>query len=297
MQETTIVLTGQRGYLGGALLRSLAASRTAALACLDCDLLDLGRVSETIERIQTKDLTIVHLATVNRRDCRCEHDVQHNVRMLANLLHASRGFAQRSILLASSVDVYGANPSLPINEQSPRQGRDPYSRSKIACEDLLLREHACTAILRFPGIYGVAPREQSLLGTLLAKAGAEGSLTLNNSGKVLRDFVHLEDAVGLLRTWIAKPVSGVWNVASGQSIELGKLFELIRERTGSNFKLTMNPELTERDYDLCFDITRLRAAFPVNVPRDVTRMLDQYLFELGMAEAPRSPVSATLTTS
>jgi len=61
----------------------------------------------------------------------------NNVRGTLELLAAMRRASVRTIVFSSSATVYGDPASVPIREDFPRSGTNPYGRSKLMIEDIL----------------------------------------------------------------------------------------------------------------------------------------------------------------
>jgi UDP-glucose 4-epimerase len=148
---------------------------------------------------------VVHCAgggSVGRSLAAPHADFADTVGSLAAVLEhlRTRAPAARLVLLSSAA-VYGHAATLPIAETAPTQPMSPYGHHKLMAEQLC-RSYAHgyglhVAIVRFFSVYGPGLRKQ-LLWDACNKARA-GVRTFAGSGRELRDFLHVADAVALIR--------------------------------------------------------------------------------------------------
>jgi len=185
-----------------------------------------------------------------------------NCSMLMNLIRATNRFPQRELLFTSSADVFGSNFGLPLTESTPHAPQDWYGLSKSVGEWILRQEKVDHAVFRLPGIFGARVREKSILRQLLFRGLHEGVVSLNARGEALRDFVHIDDLIALILAWLRAPCQGVWNIASGTSSKLSDLVSELRNAWGASFDIALTEEKSARDFDLVFDPSSLRNAFP-----------------------------------
>ena len=86
---------------------------------------------------------------------------QTNVTGLINVLDAMVKFGADTIVFSSSCATYGIPATLPIAESAPQHPINPYGRSKLACERILIdaaaAHHLRFAILRYFNACGADP--------------------------------------------------------------------------------------------------------------------------------------------
>lgn len=276
MPSPRIILTGHRGYLGGALKETLAELYPGGLHAVGSDLRDVRRLTDELAPIPGDDVKVLHFATINRGACSSYETHADNCAMLVNLIRATDRFAWRSFLFAGTADVFGTPASLPLTESSPHQPPDWYALSKSVGERVLRQEGVDHAVFRLPGVFGARANERSLLARLLQQGNATGEITLHGRGAALRDFVYLEDFIALVLDWVRSPRSGVWNIASGSSLPLAEMMATLRTLLGASFKVKLSDVRTERDFDLVFDPANLRRDFPDIRIRPLTETLGRY---------------------
>jgi len=135
------------------------------------------------------------------------------------------------VVLLSSAAVYGEVASLPIREDANLAPISPYGRHKLAMENLCRSycgQHGISAlILRFFSVYGPELRKQ-LFWDACGKLQAT-SRVFQGTGEERRDWLHVSDAVGLIRLAAANASHGctIVNGGSGQSATVRSAVELI----------------------------------------------------------------------
>ena len=135
-------------------------------------------------------------------------DFTRTVETTARLLEWARiHAAETKIVAVSSAAVYGAGLSGPIPESAPTRPYSPYGYHKSMME-ALCRSYGenfglKAAIVRLFSVYGEELHKQ-LLWDICCKLDGEASapLLLGGTGREIRDWLHVSDAVSLL--WMAR---------------------------------------------------------------------------------------------
>lgn len=149
----------------------------------------------------------------------------------AALTHAARCGA--SLVLPSSVAVYGMAERLPIDEQHPLRPVSPYGRHKLEAEELVRAASAQgtpAAIVRLFSVYGPGLRKQLLWDACCKLARGESSFA--GTGNETRDWLHVSDATRLLAvaTGQTNPSCPVVNGGTGEAISTRAVLELLSEQ-------------------------------------------------------------------
>ena len=124
-----------------------------------------------------------------------------NVRGTWNVLEASRrAGAVKAVVIASSVKVYGAQPTLPFSEEAPLNGVQPYDASKIGAELVSSTYHKAyglpVVITRCGNLYGGGDLHWDRIVPGTIRAATDGRTPVVRSGGTpLRDYVYVEDAI------------------------------------------------------------------------------------------------------
>jgi len=254
LEGKTVCVTGAAGFLGRHLCPRLV-QRGARVIAVDhfaigepeslaplagqvevvrCDIRDPEGIREVVSRSQV----VYHLAAqANPRTCRQDFarafDV--NVNGLANVLRCSQ-HCERVIFL-SSIMVYGEPRYLPIDEQHPLDGHDPYSISKIICEQLLTLawhiDRIPLTVVRNSNTFGPGQGTDYLIPTLILQGLTRGEIEIWDP-RTIRDFLYVDDTVeALVRLAEAEAAAGeVVNLGSGQGIAAGELADIVSSILG-----------------------------------------------------------------
>ncbi len=160
-------------------------------------------------------------------------DLQRSTWTVAAALEYCRLHAPgAALVLPSSAAVYGIATELPLRESAALQPVSPYGVHKRMAEEMCAYYASGyglrVAVVRLFSIYGRALRKQ-LLWDAYAKLSA-GDTRFAGTGKELRDWIHVDDAVGLLleASRLASANCPVANGASGAAISVRDLLEMVR---------------------------------------------------------------------
>lgn len=133
-----------------------------------------------------------------------EEDFRRSVLSTAELLEWARLAAPDvRLVLASSAAVYGAGHSQAIHEADALAPYSPYGYHKRIAEELFesygKNFGLNVAIVRLFSVYGSVLRKQLLWDACSRLASDPTRLLLGGSGDEVRDWLHISDAVELLR--------------------------------------------------------------------------------------------------
>ena len=158
---------------------------------------------------------------------------------------------KKSILIASTSEIYGKNDKVPLNEEDdrvighPLKSRWSYSEAKAVDESLAyfyhLENKLPVRIVRFFNTVG--PRQVGHYGMVLPRfvsaALASKPLSVYGSGDQIRCFCHVDDAVrALLLVMDSDKTEGeVFNVGNSQQISIMELAKKVIEITNSSSKI------------------------------------------------------------
>ena len=264
------LITGVRGFTGRYLARALRdrgydvvglahEPATGEPDVVSCDLLDRARVREVVTRIQPD--VVVHLAAiafVAHGDA--EAIYRTNVVGTRNLLEALADCDKvpRSVLLASSANVYGNASVDPIDEAVPPCPANDYAVSKLAMEHMarLWTGRLPVVIVRPFNYTGVGQEAHFLLPKIVShfRAGAR-EIELGNLD-VARDFSDVRDVVDVYaRLLEASPAGEIFNVCSGEAVSLQQVMELMAGIAGYEMRVRVNPAFVREN-----EVKRLRGS-------------------------------------
>jgi GDP-4-dehydro-6-deoxy-D-mannose reductase len=289
-------VTGGTGFAGRHLLDLLPDA--AAPPREELDLLNAPAVRAAVRA--ARPAAVFHLAalaSVGRSWEAPAETLTANLRMTVNVLEAVRLEAPgAAVVVASSGEVYGPPPRLPLTEDAPLRPQNPYAVSKAAC-DLLGGQYADAfdmRVVRTRAFNHAGPGQAAeyVVGTLTrqvaeAEAAAEAEVVLRTGNPdSARDFTDVRDVV---RAYVAAAglPAGVYNVCSGRATSVRELVELLRRATALVVRHEVDPKRV-RTHDVPEvrgSAERLRAACgwgpAIPLERTLADALAQWRRELG----------------
>ena len=181
----------------------------------------------------------------------------------------------RLTLLSSGGTVYGRPEAEPVDEDHACRPLVPYGVSRLSAEHyarLYGELHAVPVrILRLANVYGPSQpsnRPQGVVATLLAAAGTGEPVQIWGTGRVARDFIHVDDVADVV---FRLPESGgpeVLNVGTGIASTLWEVVETVERVTGRTLRLSMQPPRAFDIERIALSSQRLSALIPFS-PMDL----------------------------
>jgi len=214
-----ILVTGSSGYLANNLISFLKdveckitrVSKSGAILSLiegKCKVEDIITDIEdeiTWQQILPKVDIIMHFAAqtnVAEADANPISDRNHNVLPLLTLLECCRKFGHKpTILLASTVSIFGLPEKLPVDESFPDQPLSMYEIHKLQCEQYLnyysYHGYIQGASLRLANVYGAGVKaslaNRGIINVMAKKAIHGEPLTIYDNGEFYRDYIYIDD--------------------------------------------------------------------------------------------------------
>lgn len=250
-----ILLTGASGFIGSALLERLGdlpldilvvsrrepripARTVARIAWRKVDLLQAGSEPELVH---DRD-TILHLAgstARSRTDAEIAYDRAINLDATSRLVAAAAaGGLCPTFLFTGSESQHDRHAPLPLVDATPDAAETAYDRHKNAAEALLFAADIGGAVrgvsLRLPTVYGTGPSVapgRGVVAAMVGHASAGRPIEIYGDGSLLRDFLHVNDAVAGIVAAVAQidRLRGRhWLLSSGASHDIAALAEAIR---------------------------------------------------------------------
>jgi UDP-glucose 4-epimerase len=298
-----VLVTGGAGFIGSNVAGLLAAEgyetivldnlatgyrknldSLTSVRFVEGDVRDEELVSKLLDGVEI----IFHLAASVGNTRSIENPIEDsevNVIGTLRVLEAARRAGARKIVCSSSAAIFGELKTLPIAEDHPCEPDTPYGVSKLAEEKLCLayaRLYDIEAVcLRYFNVYGVNQRYDAYGNVIpiFAHRMLRGQpLTIYGDGEQTRDFVNVRDvARANLRAARVRGVSGAFNVASGESVTINRLTELMSEASGISVNITHESPRQGDVRHSRADLSAARAAFDYEPSVGLTEGLRAYM--------------------
>jgi UDP-glucose 4-epimerase len=213
---------------------------------------DMTHPSEVIEAIADADLVfhLIHTTVPGSSMNDPVFDAESNVTARAAWLQRlPETNVKRIVYFSSGGTVYGRARYTPIDENHPLEPISSYGITKLAIEKFI-QTYATLAkidcmILRPSNIYGVGQRldrGQGVIGIFAQRAVSGRPLEILGNGQVIRDYLHIDDAVSAVTALLH--YSGphrIFNLSSGRSASVLDIIRLLREQTGEPLPVVFLP--------------------------------------------------------
>ncbi|PZU06679.1 MAG: GDP-mannose 4,6 dehydratase [Sphingobium sp.] len=261
-----ILITGVDGFTGRHLTALLAAQghevygicHSAIVRPVEglkeayvCDLLDALGLKKIINEILPEK--VAHLAAIAFVSHGIVEDIYRtNIVGTRNLLDALvdiKGID--AVLLASSANIYGNRVSGAIDELIDPDPVNDYAVSKVSMEYVakLYQEKLPIIIVRPFNYTGVGQSIDFVIPKIIDHVLRKAiEIELGNL-EVERDFSDVRDVVSAYATLMSTPnVAGqVFNICSGTPHSLGDVIALIKDISGHDFKVSVNPAFVRKN--------------------------------------------------
>lgn len=287
-----IWITGGAGFLGRRLTSSLkrqgnhvvSLSRRAAPDADDSITIDLAHEKERLNSLAHEHGpadVVIHAASRQPGRYTFPEFVKGNILPTVNLLEALKSSPPKQIIFTSTLSVYAQSHNLPFTEDHPASSALAYAATKRWAEQLLETFRASqVTVLRLPSLYGKGQGDSFIDG--LAQLALRGEdLELFSRGAVIREALHVGDAIRAIQTCMDQPPSeqfSLMNLGAGRSISTLEYAEALVEALASNSRIVLS-DREALQFDCYADIQRARDTIGFQ-PTELKESLRRYADEL-----------------
>ncbi len=164
---------------------------------------------------------------------------------LKNILNILKKKKNFKLVHISSSEVYGfkkINNNKKFSEKARKLPINAYAKAKIDAEKLILKSGARviknTIILRLFNVYGKGQNPKNLISEIDHKLKInKKKINLKNIYNK-RDYIFIDDVINAIKiSLFSRNIYGIFNVSSGRSLSVKKIFEIIKNLRKSKANL------------------------------------------------------------
>lgn len=239
-----IAVTGAQGFTG----RHFCAEAVAAghtIVSISADLNDADNLNREI--IAAAPDSVAHLAAISFVG-HADEEAFYKVNVIGtmNLLAALCALksAQRSVLLASSANIYGNSAHSPIAETEPATPVNHYAMSKLAMEHMAqtYANRLPLTIVRPFNYTGPGQAPNFVIPKIVAHFRERRPQIELGNIHVEREFNDVRMVCGAYLALLSEaPAGETFNICTGETYTLQHVIALLQELTGHRLEIKTNP--------------------------------------------------------
>lgn len=224
------------------------------------DLLDLSKITTLIKKINPTD--ILHLAwTTEHGKYWSDLNNLSWIQSTIEILKAFNGKNANKIVISGTCAEYDWNYSVCQEDTTPCNPRTLYGISKHSLHSLVRAFSNETKINYAWGrlffVYGEYENKARIIPYTINQLLKNKKPEFSNLSQA-RDFIHVYDAANILMKLLTNDINGVFNIGSGQKIELKDLVTLIAKKMSKLDLIDVRHE-THNSHILVADMSKLNA--------------------------------------
>jgi GDP-L-fucose synthase len=275
-------VAGASGMVGGATVRRLESEECNILTPghKELDLINQANVNDWVAA-NKPDVVVIAAATVGgimANSTRPAEFIYNNIAIETNIIQASHQNDVEKLLFLGSACIYPREATQPMAEEALLSGpleptNEWYAIAKIAgikmCE-AYRKQYGCDYISAQPNnLYGPGDNfdlESShvipaiMNKAHIAKSNGDKTLPIWGTGKVFREFLHVDDCADAL-VHLIKHYSGAIhiNMGTGEEVTIGDLAQIIADVVGFEGELEFDTSKPDGSPRKLLDPSRMKA--------------------------------------
>jgi len=269
-----VLVSGADGLIGHeAVSRLLSCGHevTGLYRSLDCqdkqksiDILNIDLATENVcDTVKEKNIDVVVHCAASLPRFNDENEMRRvarlNKKIDENIFSLCKKRKYRLIYL-SGTSIYVDKKDGIINESDSVSSSNQYLKQKLWAEAEVKKLSISSVILRVSSPYGRRQKSQTVLKKFIENTLKEKTLFYFGSGSRTQDFISCMDVANSICKVIDKPdIQGIFNIASGDSISMKNLANLVVSISPSNNMIKVLPTGKDDDqenYRAKFDISK-----------------------------------------
>ncbi len=262
MKLQRVVVIGGSGFIGKAIVSSLAKANIPALSLSskDIDLSDSQSIEKVCALVLPTD-SVMLLSALTPDKGKDIATFNKNIAMMANLMSALKIRGCAHFVYFSSDAVYSFQ-SVYVNEGTPAAPEDLYGLMHRTREIMGKELAAPYLVLRPTLVYGDGDTHNAYgPNRFLRNALSNGKISLFGGGEELRDHIAVGDVADIAVLCLKNRTEGILNLATGNSASFHEIASMVSNSPSFNVQI----EKTIRQNPIWhrhFDITNLIKKFP-----------------------------------
>lgn len=290
-KESRILVAGAHGMVGSAVCRGLRAQNYENLLTPNHKELDLSNPQDVAAFFQKYQPQYVFVAAakvggINANDTYPAEFIYQNLMIETSVIHEAWQHRSKSLLFLGSSCIYPKYAAQPINEEALLGGRleptnEPYALAKIAgiklCESYNRQYRTDFRSLMPCNLYGEGDNfnlsDSHVIPAMMrkfheAKNNGVESVALWGSGKVRREFLHVDDlasasiyVMNLPQADLNKITTAMvshLNVGSGEDLTIKELAVIMQRVVGYKGTIQWNTDMPDGTPRKVMDVGKLR---------------------------------------
>jgi UDP-glucose 4-epimerase len=305
-----LLVTGASGLVGSHAMRSLRAEGFKVTAvCRKCATVSVGGdrlVEANLTKPSAENIivavrpeVIVHCAAAIPADFfgeEAQRAARINLEMDAVVLQACRRLGAR-LVYCSSASVYGTTGS-PWHEESSLAPQGAYAAAKVETEKAIGKSGLSHVILRLSSSYAAGQRGRNVLLLFIERALQNLDLLYYGTGARQQDFTAAADVAEAITHAVRRPaISGIFNVASGSSISMKQLGELVLKCV-AGCKSNVRPagrDDPQESYRAAFGVAKARALLGWSAATPLSKGISDWVAALRSHAGPSASNTALVS--
>lgn len=259
----SVLITGSSGFIGQHLVKFLRNCNVNVIECGGNNRVDLC-CQDQVESLPSTDI-IIHLAARSFVPDSFANPLafyKNNFISTLNILELAR--KNNSKVIFFSTYVYGNPIYLPIDEKHPILPLNPYTRSKVICEELCysyFRDFKLPITIFRPfNVYGPGQNKSFLIPRIINQLSNPTIQLQDPLPK--RDFIYVDDILEAVNLAIQQESNDlqIFNLGSGASISVGELAQLIIQLANSSSEIVFSKDIRQGEIkETVADISRVKS--------------------------------------
>ncbi len=259
-----VVVIGAGGFVGGALMRRLAAANVPALALTRREI-DLGASAATEQLAALLRPSDAVVAVAARAPCKDIGMMVDNMVMTRTMVEALARAPVTHVVNVSSDAVYADEP-VPLTEGSPTAPTSMHGVMHLAREIAFASTIKSPLLIVRPSLlYGAAdPHNGYGPNRFRRLANAGDDIVLFGEGEERRDHVLIDDVAEIIFRALCRRTVGALNIATGEVYSFRDVAERVAAAAPHKVAIKGSPRTGPMPHNgyRPFDISACRAAFP-----------------------------------